>query len=388
MKFKLLLISFITPILVATTITFPVHAQTAEELQVQIQSLLQTLSALQAQLGALQGGTGSISSFTRNLSIGDRGEDVKQLQKILNNDTRTKITLSGPGSLGNETDYFGSLTKEAVIKFQNLHAQEILTPTNLATGTGFVGPSTRTKLNTLLKKPEQSTKNKPEKSFSSTENDTVVETTVSTTNDQQVLDALTKDALSQSTKLLAAFVSPSFGPSGTQVIFQGSGFRPTNNAVGIGGDYIVNKIPSLDGTQLLFNIPKDIPFGKYSLYVSNTNGTTTENVFFIVTDPSAPTPIISTSTPASGGYGTEVTIIGKNFSPTGNNVYTSYGIAEDISSPDGKTLKFKVLPATGIPELQVGADLNQGIEWPIWFYVVSSGGVSEKSNPGKFILEI
>ncbi len=131
------------------------QALTAAELQVQINALLAQLSTLQSQLTTLQGGTatpGACSgiTFSSNLSQGMSGSDVKCLQAILNQSADTQVAASGVGSAGNETLYFGALTKAAVVKFQEKYASEVLTPIGLTAGTGFVGAKTIAKLNSLL----------------------------------------------------------------------------------------------------------------------------------------------------------------------------------------------------------------------------------------------
>lgn len=60
----------------------------------------------------------AITSFERYLQVGDRGEDVLFLQRILNTDPDTIVAPQGPGSLGQETTYFGKATKQGVIKLQ------------------------------------------------------------------------------------------------------------------------------------------------------------------------------------------------------------------------------------------------------------------------------
>lgn len=121
---------------------------------VSIEQLLAQIAQLQAQLVSLQGGstsgsTGVSYNFTRNLQVGSTGEDVRMLQKALNASADTRVASTGAGSPGAETTYFGPATKAAVIKFQNKYASEVLTPSGLTAGTGFVGPASRAKLNSM-----------------------------------------------------------------------------------------------------------------------------------------------------------------------------------------------------------------------------------------------
>src|SRR3989339_1118908 len=82
------------------------------------------------------------SIFTRDLFSGCSGEDVRRLQQFLNTDTDTLVAAQGIGSSGQESDYFGDLTKRAVQRFQTKY--------NIVSagcdGYGKVGLSTREKI--------------------------------------------------------------------------------------------------------------------------------------------------------------------------------------------------------------------------------------------------
>ena len=67
------------------------------------------------------GGATSGAAFSKNLSLGMTHGDVKKLQRLLTADLDTRVAESGGGSPGNETDYFGPRTEEAVQKFQVKH---------------------------------------------------------------------------------------------------------------------------------------------------------------------------------------------------------------------------------------------------------------------------
>lgn len=70
-------------------------------------------------------------TFTRNLTVGSRGDDVSELQRFLVR--RGFLTLVSP------TGYFGSLTKAALARYQ---AESGITP-----AAGYFGPITRTSIN-------------------------------------------------------------------------------------------------------------------------------------------------------------------------------------------------------------------------------------------------
>lgn len=87
--------------------------------------------------------------FNKELKVGATDPQVLALQKILNSDIATKIAESGTGSPGQETAYFGNLTKEAVVRFQEKYTSLILAPQGITTGSGIVDGLTQTKLNLI-----------------------------------------------------------------------------------------------------------------------------------------------------------------------------------------------------------------------------------------------
>lgn len=101
-------------------------------------------------LGVLMFITLANAELVRSLKLGSTGADVRELQVLLNKDPDTAVATSGVGSPGNESQYFGSLTKDAVLRFQTKYASEVLYPIGLSFATGFVGSQTRAKLNKLF----------------------------------------------------------------------------------------------------------------------------------------------------------------------------------------------------------------------------------------------
>ncbi len=122
-------------------------ANTGSDIQAQIQSLLNQIANLKAQLMQLllqqAGGTatstsptsplpGACFNFNRNLSRGDDGDDVKELQQTLAQDPSIFPE-------NNVTGFFGHQTEEAVKRYQ--HKFGIFTLGS--TTTGYFGPRSR-----------------------------------------------------------------------------------------------------------------------------------------------------------------------------------------------------------------------------------------------------
>lgn len=83
-----------------------------------------------------------LTTFMR-IGPNNNAEEVKKLQTFLNENLGKTIPLTG---------YFGPLTEAAVKEFQTKYKDEVLTPWNLTTPTGYVFKLTQRKIN-LLKCP-------------------------------------------------------------------------------------------------------------------------------------------------------------------------------------------------------------------------------------------
>lgn len=109
----------------------PAAAQTVN--QSQIDALMAQIAAAQAQLTALQGNS-ACPVFARSLTVGSVGSDVMALQQWLNHHGFV-VSVSGAGSVGMESSYFGAKTKVALAAFQ---ASKGIVP-----AVGYFGPITR-----------------------------------------------------------------------------------------------------------------------------------------------------------------------------------------------------------------------------------------------------
>ena len=122
----------------------PIEAASLAELQQYIEQLKAQIAELQAKLKlAQQQQSGEwCHTFSRNLKIGDTGEDVIALQTALKKQGFAGTDKDGSGR-------FSEFTASAVVGFQEKYSNEVLAQYGLKHGTGFVGTTTRAKLNKL-----------------------------------------------------------------------------------------------------------------------------------------------------------------------------------------------------------------------------------------------
>lgn len=113
----------------------------------EVNRLLAVIDNLKKQIAeilAQNGQSAGQCAITSNLFLGmENNAEVMCLQRFLK--------LQGPDVYpeGLVTSNFRSLTRQAVIRFQQKYISEILTPAGLSAGTGFVGERTRAKISQL-----------------------------------------------------------------------------------------------------------------------------------------------------------------------------------------------------------------------------------------------
>jgi hypothetical protein len=122
----------------------PISEMDREEVEGKISQIENILNQLKERIAEILGMGGESSKFENNLYYGARSDEVERLQQFLSDQGEDIY----PEEL--VTGNFLSLTKQAVIRFQEKYSDEILEPLGLEKGTGYFGPSTRKKVNELL----------------------------------------------------------------------------------------------------------------------------------------------------------------------------------------------------------------------------------------------
>ena len=270
----------------------------------------------------------SCAVVSRNLWVGISGSDVKILQEVLNRDNRTRLAIVGPGSPGNETMYFGPVTKAAVIKFQEIYKSEVLTPVGLASGSGYVGTFTRAKILTLCKKSQVSSTTTPASTVvAPVVSSTPVAVSPSTSTPtpmQEVVEvadpnlsaapapaAISSQSPYAEDPTLPSITDPSvlgapvlMYPSsytveiGKSIGVYGLNFASAGNTVHF-DSYLFKNVASPDGSLLTIAVGKDVPLGRHDLWVSNAKGVTSKS-FVIVMAPDTVPPVVTKLHPTEG----------------------------------------------------------------------------------------
>ncbi len=124
------------------------ESELINQLLARIAELQEQVYQLQARIAAFRDSNTRVVScgiLERNLSFGAQSQEVRCLQEFL------AVQGQDVYPEGLVTGNFLALTKQAVIRFQEKYASDILAPLGLQIGTGYVGELTRNKINTLLK---------------------------------------------------------------------------------------------------------------------------------------------------------------------------------------------------------------------------------------------
>lgn len=333
------------------------------------------------------------NSFATNLSLGSSGAQITALQKILNRDPDTRVASFGPGSPGNESDYFGPLTKAAVVRFQEKYAGEVLAPLGLDRGTGLVGSYTRAKLNALSASAEVSANTPPPSQTppsdylvkESEKIDLYAGDKMLAVVQQRILAAVNSGIINQSEAMVTLptilstdvpgvaveTLTPRAGTPGTRVSVTGSGIS-SESAVYFGSSYIVRTV-SRDSLGNFSFITPSIPAGRYDVAI-RTGDAVSNTATFVVTDAKNPAVRLKNVSPSVIAYEGTLTVSGSGFSPKHNVVVTPYQKFTDVPSLDGKTLTVRLAPESLKESVRVGTGKNA---IPMSLYVVNEYGFSD-----------
>jgi len=361
--------------------------------------------------------------FTKDLKIGDLNSDILELQKILNLDIGTIVSPSGAGSKGNETNYFGNLTKQAIVRFQEKYRDEILTPNGLAYGTGFVGMATRKKLNSfnfVTTTPISTSVNSgssvlPAPVFTSVnsgviksenmggESNTFYETSSAerskanlyfngvlgqypSQNLSSLRSTLNKDVLELFPSFVKAVkiynVEPYQVKPGQKIIVNGTGFSEKNNIFSFGG-VRTEGITCGYSTYCEVVVPNGASLGTQDISLENSNGNSRNQGFsakaFVTNNPIMPS-IITSAVPnqiKESELGANIIVKGERFAVGENYIYTPLGSVGPFSSSDGKTIVFSLKEMKDINKLIERGRLLKTEVIPLPFRVNNEYGSSE-----------
>ncbi len=279
--------------------------------------------------------------LTKDLRLTMNDPEIVHLQQVLNASGFATVSVVGAGSKGSETSYFGLKTQQAVIKFQEAFASEILAPIGLTQGTGFVGAKTRAKMNELWSNnyffsyygivlpanttvntdtstntdsSNQDNTNNANNTFNNQGNfsQTSSTTTVATSTSATSTATTTKTTTASTTKTISGTaygssngyrpgktitdllgvwsdpnnkvkvyeVNPSQAKRGDEILVAGSGFTSKDNTIKLRGkskNILIKGVESKTSNELTFILPQGAEYGTSTVSVSNSAGTSRED---------------------------------------------------------------------------------------------------------------
>ncbi len=343
---------------------------------------------------------------------------VSVLQALLNKNPATAVAVRGPGSAGQETDFFGPETFAALKRFQALYANDILAPWGLTAPTGFLGPLTLEKLNAIAYQTISpititNVSSDPlapyrvatgtvdiystDRKIIQIQNTiyTAVNTAL-TAHQAPQIDTLSLPGLTGS--VLLTKVNNQAASAGATIIVaaQNLDLGPNNNVyftADPGGvaettgvvnkampTFVIKNLNSFSDT-LSFTLP-NFPAGRYDIAVGNSHGIS-NTTFFVVTTSISPTVSMTSLSSSSVRWGGMITIYGSGFTKTGNEVFTTFDTIPEVASPDGHSLTVQIAPEQMKGEAALGSG---AISVPDTITVVNDNGYT--ITPESFSVKI
>lgn len=180
-------------------------------------------------------------------------------------------------------------------------------------------------------------------------------------------------------ELLVFYPSVYEGTPGTRVTLTGNAFTDSNKLY-FNDKLVLSDIPADSPTQLTYTVPSLSP-GKYVVTVGNKHGREDLGAVLWITTEDARKPRITSIHPSNIEPGATVTITGENFTPTGNDVITSFAVLSNLASHNGTTLEFVYDPFdtinTGLYNQNESGELTP-TGFPQGIAVANTNGISSQ----------